>query len=195
MAILIEQGREKTKSISARFVSREQIKSFSSDLAWKVLQILTKGEDYPKDIARKLKVHEQNIYYHVRNLEKAGIIKVSREERRAGAITKFYSLKDHAFAFTLKPLEEATKMLPIKQEYRNFLEPFITNGKFDSLIVIGSHEPHGPAMEIAHDGISATNLALFLGTFLNYFPSNSINVLFDTPASSAACPEDKVPFS
>src|SRR3990172_4998828 len=66
----------------------------------------------------------------------------------------------------------------MKREYRSFLEPFVLDGRFDSLIVIGSHEPHGPAMEVAHDGISATNLALFLGTFLNYFPSNSIK--FDT---------------
>src|SRR3990170_4400840 len=116
MALIVEQENGKTKSLSARFVNKEQIKPMSSDLAWRVLQVLSDGENYPKEIARKLKVHEQKVYYHIRNLEKAGIIKVAREERRTGAVTKFYSLKDYAFAFALKPLEESTKLFSMKRE-------------------------------------------------------------------------------
>src|SRR3989344_3767989 len=43
------------------------------------------------DIARELKEHEQKIYYHLRRLEKAGIVKVVGTEKRAGMIAKMYS--------------------------------------------------------------------------------------------------------
>lgn len=66
----------------------------------------------------------------------------------------------------------------MKQAYREFLEPFVENGKFNALIVIGSHEPHGPEKNVAHDATNATNLALFFGTFLNHIPNESIK--FDT---------------
>ena len=68
-------------SVSAKEIGGSQLKSISSDLAQKILKILSKGESYPKEIAKQLKMHEQKVYYHIRNLEKAGIIKILREEK------------------------------------------------------------------------------------------------------------------
>lgn len=61
----------------------------------------------------------------------------------------------------------------MKKEYKTFLEPFVSNGKLDALIVLGSPEPHGLAKVRAKDGLFATDLGLFLGTFLNYIPEVS----------------------
>jgi len=178
MAWIVDQEKEKILSLPAKMLKPESLKKALSPLAWKILTLLADNPSYPKEIGKRLRVHEQKIYYHIGNLEKAGLVKILREERRQGALTKFYTVEEHAFALTLRPLEEATKLFAMKQEYRDFLEPFVNNGKLEALIVIGNHEPHGPTKEMGHDGINATNLALFLGTFLNYIPENVIK--FDT---------------
>jgi DNA-binding PadR family transcriptional regulator len=181
MTWLVEEKNGKPTSLPARILKPEELKVALSPLAWKILELLTEKPYYPKELGKKLKMHEQKIYYHIRNLEKSNLIKVIREERRQGAITKYYSITDPALVLVLKPLQPSSKFFKIKQEHEKFLEPFIQNGKFNALIVIGSPEPHGPTKERGHDGVYATNLALFFGTFLNYVPGDCVR--FDTELS------------
>jgi DNA-binding PadR family transcriptional regulator len=178
MQYILDKKENSTSMLPARIVEPSQIRKVLSPLAWTILKLLAENSYYPKELGKKLKMHEQKIYYHIRNLEKAGLVKVEREERRQGAITKYYSITDPAIALILKPLEPATKLFSSKKEHDDFLFPFIENGKLNAKIVIGNAEPHGPTKERGHDGLYATDLALFLGTFLNYIPSSS--VVFDT---------------
>jgi DNA-binding MarR family transcriptional regulator len=173
MSLIIEQKNGKNFSLSTKIIEPSQLKVALSPLAWKILKIIAENPTYPKDIGKKLKVNEQKVYYHIRNLEKAGIIEKLREEKRQGALAKFYTLTDYAFTLLLKPLEESQKVFQLKKEYKNFLEPFITNGKLNALIIMGSPEPHGMVKARAKDGLFATDLGLFLGTFLNYTPEVS----------------------
>jgi DNA-binding MarR family transcriptional regulator len=176
MQYIVEKDKGKTTILPARILKPEQLKKALSPLAWKILQLLSERSYYPKEIGKKLKMHEQKIYYHIRNLEKSGLIKIEREERRHGAITKYYTINEPALALTLKPLEPATKLFSVKKDHQEFLYPFVDKGKFNATIVIGNPEPHGPTKERGHDGIYATDLALFFGTFLNFIPSSSIKL-------------------
>ena len=124
-----------------------------------------------------MKVHEQKIYYHIRNLEKAGIIKVVKKETKQGATANFYALAEPAFVIRFKNFETTSKIAQIRNESK-FLEPFIKNGQLDSLIIVGSPDPHGPDKARSRDGYYGMDLALFLGTFLNYVPK--FNVKLDT---------------
>ena len=63
------------------------------------LKILKKEPMYPKQIAYKLKIHEQNIYYYIRKLEAAGLIKIEMEEMMQGTKAKFYTLTSDSFYF------------------------------------------------------------------------------------------------
>lgn len=132
---------------------------------------------YPIDIAKALKVHEQKIYYHIRNLEKAGIIKVVKKETKQGATANFYSLTEPAFVIRFKEFETTSKIGQIRNE-SEFLEPFIKDGQLNSLIIVGSPDPHGADKARSRDGYYGMDLALFLGTFLNYVPK--FNVKLDT---------------
>jgi len=170
MAWIVEQKNGKTFSLITKLLEPRQLKVALSPLAWKILRILADKPSYPKEIGEKLKVNEQKIYYHIRNLERTGIIEKLREEKRQGALAKFYTLTDFAFTLLLKPLEESQKVFQLKKEYKNFLEPFIIDGRLNALIVMGSPEPHGMSKARAKDGLFATDLGLFLGTFLNYKP-------------------------
>jgi DNA-binding MarR family transcriptional regulator len=170
MVWIVEQKNGKTFSLITKTLEPKQLKVALSPLAWRILKILTDKPSYPKEIGEKLKVNEQKIYYHIRNLEEAGLIEKLKEEKKQGALAKFYTLTDYAFTLLLKPLEESQKVFQLKKEYKNFLEPFITDGKLNALIIMGNPEPHGIAKARAKDGLFAADLGLFLGTFLNYRP-------------------------
>ncbi len=167
-------------SVSAKEITGSQLKSVSSELAQKVLKILSKQENYPKDIAKQLKMHEQKVYYHIRNLEKAGIIKVIREETRQGATAKYYALSDSAFVMRYKDFKDAKKIAEDTVD----LQPFVSNGELHSKIIIGSPFSHGPERSQSRDGYYGIDLALFLGTFLTHLPESK--VLLDTEVT----PED-----
>lgn len=176
MQWIIESNNGKTTMLPARLLTPGQLKAASSPTAWKIMQLLAEKPSYPKELGKRMKMHEQKIYYHIRHLESAGMIKKLRTETRQGALANIYSIAEPAFAIALKRLEPATKLFSIPQGQREYLEPFIQEGRFDAVIVIGSQEPHGPEKVKGHDGIYATDLALFLGTFLNYVPSSSIKM-------------------
>jgi DNA-binding MarR family transcriptional regulator len=173
MAILFEQKDGKTFSLATKLLEPRDLKVALSPLAWKILRILAEKPSYPKEIGKKLKVNEQKIYYHIRNLEKSGMIEKFKEEKKQGALAKIYALTDYAFTLTLKPMEESQKTFELKKEYKNFLEPFVSDGKLNALVILGSPEPHGLSKARAKDGVFATDLGLFLGTFLNYTPEIS----------------------
>ena len=174
---VIDKQKNEVYSLPAKEIKTEDAGSVSSELAHKVLSLLAKEPMYPIDIAKALKVHEQKIYYHIRNLEKAGIIKVVKKETKQGATANYYSLAEPAFVIKFKELEATSKFGQIKNE-SEFLDPFIKDGQLNALIIVGSPDPHGPDKARSRDGYYGMDLALFLGTFLNYVPK--FNVKLDT---------------
>ncbi len=174
---IIDKQKNEVYSLPAKEINVKDAKSASSDLAQKILHLLSKEVMYPIDIAKSLKVHEQKIYYHIRNLEKAGIVKIVKKETKQGATANFYTLAEPAFIFKFRNFETTSKISQIRNE-SEFLEPFIKEGQLDALIIVGSPDPHGPDKARSRDGYYGMDLALFLGTFLNYVPK--FNVKLDT---------------
>ncbi len=174
---IIDKQKNEVYSLPAKEISIGHAKSVSSELAQKILSLLAKEPMYPVDIAKTLKIHEQKVYYHIRNLEKAGIIKVVKKETKQGATANFYVLSEPAFVIKFRNFERTSKIAQIRNE-SEFLEPFVKNGQLDALIVVGSPDPHGPDKARSRDGYYGMDLALFLGTFLNYVPQ--FNVKLDT---------------
>ena len=121
------------------------------------------------DLARELRQHEQKIYYHIRMLEQAGLVKVVKKEKRVGAVAKIYTPTSGILALKVfeppKIKDVTTKVKEIK-----FLHPFIEEGKFNSVVIVGSPDPHGKYKASASDGYCAINLALFFGQFLKRIP-------------------------
>jgi len=136
----------------------------------KILNLLAKKQSYPKEIARELNIHEQKIYYHIRNLEKLGIIHVSGKEIHGGTVAKIYTLSKPSFFVKFKELEQAKRIAKTDE----FLEPFIHEGNFNARIVVGSPDPHGPEQARSRDISYAIDLALFFGTYLNKFDQSCI---------------------
>ena len=84
-----KKNQTSTKDIAV-FEDPERLKTVLNKLSWKILELLSETEMYPIEIAKKLGVHEQKVYYHIRKLSKAGVIKVVKEEEKKGAVAKYY---------------------------------------------------------------------------------------------------------
>lgn len=133
---------------------------------WKILKILAQSPTYPAELAKRLGIHEQSAYYHIKQLEKANLIRVMSKQEVGGALAKIYTITDSAFALELPTGEESLAEIPMRTQslkLKRFLHPFIHNGKLQAEIVVGSPDPHGPHQVRARDGHHATDLALFLG--------------------------------
>ncbi len=173
--IIVKKEKNKVFSIPTSEVDKNKIRAISSELAVKILKTIYDKPDYPLGIARRLKVNEQKVYYHIKHLEKAGFIKVVDKIEKSGSTAKVYGLKSKSFFFKLGSFEEANKIVQVKSE-SSFLKEFIHEGELNAKIVVGSPDPHGPERARSRDGYYGIDLALFLGTFLNYVPDLSVEL-------------------
>jgi len=169
MARFIEDG-EKPNAYDSILVSPEKLSIFGSELSVKIVKELAKRPGCAMDLARKLEEHEQKIYYHLRNLEGAGIIKRTRTEQRYGMTAKIFDVVSPIVATKLYndgyPFEEA-KTKPRDPGMAKLLHPFVKDGRMNSLVVIGDSYTHGRFNGNATEGSHMFDFALFLGTFLS----------------------------
>lgn len=175
--LLVKKQNNESYSIPCKEISPQNIAVINSNLAQRILKKIAEKPNYPKEIAKQLNVHEQKVYYHIRKLEKSGLIHHLKKEIVRGAVSVYYELTAPSFAVRFKELESTKKIANYSNE-SEFLEPFIKDGKLKALIVVGSPDPHGPEKARSRDGYYGMDLALFLGTFLSYVPE--INVRLDT---------------
>ncbi len=143
----------------------------------KILTALARKPSYPKDLAKRLGMNEQSIYYHIRNMENAGLIKIVRKEERGAALAKYYALSKPSFFVRFSEFKTTEKV----PKTNSWLEPLVIDGELDAKIVVGSPDPHGPERARSRDAYYAIDLGLFLGTFL---VSSQPSVTLDTDIRS-----------
>ncbi len=164
----------------------QKFRNIISNVKLKILKLLSKEDLPPIEIARRLDVPEQNVYYHIKELEKAGIVKIVKTVNIRGTLAKFYTL--HAESLVLDFSERYEKMNQnILKDVQNeklleFFYPHIENGKMNSIFVVGSPDPHGPYQVRARDGHYAVDLAFFLGRFVTDSDHFSVKLDVDVKA-------------
>ncbi|MDT7858521.1 MAG: helix-turn-helix domain-containing protein [Candidatus Aenigmarchaeota archaeon] len=175
MEYFIKESKNEEKIYRAKEMEIKKLNVFGSELAIKIVRELAKQPACAMDLARILNEHEQKIYYHLRKLEKAGMISLERTEVRAGALTKIYKIEYPYLAVKLfegEPLKHF-----VRPKETEILHPFIKNGRMNSIIVVSSPDPHGRFGAASSDGYAAIDLALYLGSFLKKV---EINYKLDT---------------
>jgi DNA-binding transcriptional ArsR family regulator len=153
----------------AIFEDPEKLKTVLHRLSWKILQLMSKREMYPMEVAKELGMHEQKVYYHIRKLIKAGVVKLVREEEKKGAVAKYYKASFPALGVELPYGYQKINSFPdtnMDEKMKQFLTPLIKDSVFDGKIVVGSPDPHGPFKAKARDGHYVAVLSLFLGQFV-----------------------------
>jgi DNA-binding transcriptional ArsR family regulator len=168
--LLKEEGTTQQVKEIAIMQNSQDLKMILGTLSWKILTLLSQQAMYPLEVARKLGMHEQKVYYHIRKLERSGAIAVEREEKKKGATAKYYRTVSPAFGIEFsdgyKPMQRPS-LLATSEQVQSFFTEFIDkDGAFDGKIVVGSPTPHGPFKTSARDGHYAAHLTFFLGQFM-----------------------------
>ncbi len=166
--VLLDSARSRAKRV---LTSESPVTFFPAAVGVgdRIIGSLTDGPDYPSHIARELKVYHQTVYYHIRKLEKAGLVKkVGRKVVRGGA-ADLYALATDGYAVEFGVEGESFDGLATASRSRafaRFLREFISDGELDGWVVVGSPEPHGPNRTQGRDGHYAIQLGFALGQFV-----------------------------
>lgn len=158
---LLKTGTEKTAAPIRVFENPETIRLFSSPLGWKVFSHFSTPQ-CPMDVAKKLGVHEQKVYYYVKKFREANLLAEVKREQRHGTVARFYKVRHQVFG--LQVGDGGRRIKISNPAHVNGLEPFIMEGKLNATIIVGSPDPHGPFKARASDSCCAIDLALFLGS-------------------------------
>ena len=163
--LMKQQGSSFSYSRALLLKSPSHLRHIDHKVKLEILRILAREEMYPSSIANKLKINEQNVYYHLNHLKDAGVVKVVEEKKIRGTVARKYALVSSNFAVSLGGEWKAIRNLTSKSDKMDdFLSPFLQGGVFDGKIIVGNPDPHGPHKARARDGHYAVDLALFLGS-------------------------------
>ncbi len=135
----------------------------------RILVALADGPDYPSHIARELDVYHQTVYYHIRKLEAAGLVRKVGTKLVRGGSADLYTLATDGYAVEFDVKGESFQGLAPASRSRAlamFLQEFVSSGQLDGWIVVGSPEPHGPNKTEGRDAHYAIQLGFAMGQFV-----------------------------
>jgi DNA-binding transcriptional ArsR family regulator len=148
-------------------------------MRWKILQELASVDQCARELAKKLNASQQVVCYHLKELEKAGFIRLQRRERRRGAVAKYYRAEHAAIAVVASKLEGSTvgvEETNLSEGSTKLLAPYVLNGSFNGHVIVGSPDQHGIFRERDLGGYHASYLAFFLGSLLPLARTNVIKL-------------------
>lgn len=167
--LLVESAEKRQRVYNTLLLDPKYLGIFSSELAVKVINELARQPMCAMDIAKKLRQHEQKIYYHIRKMRDAGIVKLNSTEARYGMTAKIFELVSPVIAAKLHEdgYETTPFSAPPDPLVKEFLNPFIKDGALNAVIVFGDVRPHGKYEGAAHDGAFVADFMMLLGKYAN----------------------------
>jgi len=172
MSYLVLKDRRSNHLLPARILTDPKVaQSLLQPTRWRILSELSNGEKCASELAEIFHTSEQVVCYHLRELERSGLITLQHTVRKRGAMAKYYRAEEKAVAIVPKGHPHPNGVTPhilqtLSEESAKMLDPFISHGHFDGHIVLGSPDTHGIFSSRARCGDRATDLALFLGSLL-----------------------------
>lgn len=166
---IVHKDGDKSEIIPVKVLKNpEEARHALQSLRWKILMELAANPTYARDLAERLGVEEQKVYYHIHVLERLGLVRVQRVEERKGAVAKHYVADNAALAVVpdqvLGRAEAKLLQIALSEESSRFLEPFVTSYGVNATFVVGSPDSHGEFKARARCGHYAVDLASFLGS-------------------------------
>ena len=171
---LLKKDKGRAFCLRCKQSSPSNLKTLSSKLSQKIVKkIIEKKEAYPKQLAKDLGIHEQKVYYHIKKLEKAEIIKKSKIEVINGVPANYYKLTSPSFSITFENTFQEYSQKQLTKQDNEFLKPFIEDGELNSLIIVGSPIQHGEHNSRSRDIRPTAEIALLVGSHLTTKPDKN----------------------
>jgi len=131
----------------------------------KILELLNSEPMYPVQIAKITNMQVQTIYYHMKILEKSGLIEFSGYEEKQGGVAKKYIAAADSIAIVLnKNGWRKGKHISKKEVIPKLLQPFMREGFFDGKMILGSPDPHGKYRARGSE-LSMVEVGMLLGQY------------------------------
>jgi len=177
--VLLEGGEGKQKIYDSLVVEPKHMAVFRSGLEIKVINELAKQPACAMDIAKTLKQHEQKIYYHLRKMKDAGIVRQAGLENRYGMTAKMFELTSPVVAAKLYEKSHVVEgeKKDIDPTIEKFLDPFVKDGRLNAKIIIGDSFSHGQYDAPSTEGPHTFDIGVFLGKYLTEikFPTYNLD--------------------
>ena len=158
---------------NVKLLDNQNFSNLFNPLRYEIIKILSKKAMYPAELARKLGIHEQKVYYHIKPLIDSNILEIKDKKEIRGTIAKRFYCPIPNFSLSLSndwfSLDEINKTKG--NLLSSFFSPLILNNNFNGFFVVGSPDPHGEFKAYSRDGHYAIDLALSLGNFVS-LPDN-----------------------
>lgn len=169
-----EEGIKKIDSCTV--INKDCFINLNNKTKIKILETLAEKPMFISQLAKKTNVNEQNIYYHLNELNK--VIKIYDEKKIRGVIAKKIGLKSNNICFNIKDsFSIYSEKFDSKKNNNVFFKDFIKDNVFNGKIIVGSPDPHGEFKARCRDGHYAIDLSFYLGSFCEL--SNSFSVALD----------------
>ena len=168
-SLFIEDGKDGRKAYKSLLLEPSKLSVLNSDLAVEIVRELTRKPSCALDIARSLQKDEQKVYYYLRKLEAAGIVRLAGMERRHGMTAKIYEAIAPVIATKLHDDGHIIESPAVKVDDKavGLLSPFIENGRLNAVIVIGDPYSHGRFDKESHEGPYAFDFGMMLGRMMS----------------------------
>lgn len=155
----------------------ERMRVLSNPVAWRILELLSKGPMYPAQVAKELRIYEQSAYYYIHKLVKINAVEEVGKDFVRGGTARLYQAASPAFGVEMDWGE--SKFGPLSLGGRHpgtskLFSNFVAGKEFKGLLVVGAPDPHGPYKSSARDGHYAVHLAFFLGHITGAVPSEFV---------------------
>lgn len=169
-----KDGQASSKKI-VMFRDVRLMRVLSNPVAWRIMQLLSKGPMYPAQVAKELKLYEQSAYYYIRKLVGAGAVEEVGRNFVRGGTARLYRAASPSFGIEMdwgdREIGPVQATISKHQNAIRFFDGYIVDNSFKGLLVVGAPDAHGPYKSSARDGHYAVHLALFLGNIATAMPS------------------------
>ncbi|MDG6928835.1 MAG: S-layer protein [Nitrososphaerota archaeon] len=189
--IVFADGGKTYGSDVSLLATHEALRASAGEVPLGILGLAASSPVYAREVAKKLGVREQAVYYHMRRLTSLGLLRVESTRQVRGAVAKrvVSASAGVALLFDRRAAERVEPVGPAP-ELALFLREFVKGGVFDGYVVVGSPEPHGSFRASARDGHYAIQLALGLGALAR--PGDDFAVKLDTDVKAESAQGDNL---
>lgn len=180
-----EDGQASAKKIIV-FKDVERMRVLANPVAWRIMELLSRGPMYPAQVAKELKIYEQSAYYYIRKLVKISAVEEVGRDFVRGGTARLYQASSPSFGIEMDWGETKSALASLGSRYpgaSRLFGDFVVGKEFRGLMVVGAPDPHGPYKSSARDGHYAVHLAFFLGHVTGAVPSEFV-VKLDTDAKA-----------
>src|ERR1044071_9630528 len=83
------------------FEEVEKMRILSNPVAWRIMELLSRGPAYPAQVSKELKIHEQSAYYYIRRLVSIGAVQEVGQNLVRGGTARLYKAASPSFGIEM----------------------------------------------------------------------------------------------